>query len=506
MKKIRTYLQSHLAGYALLLTCAVAPTLSLGQAPLTPQAKFNPGENAIDVTWTRCAYPQDATTCPTVYAIYRMPPATAATTDATFPETLSGREIPNNVVTWEDPSAQPGTSYRYEICTGTKKLKDESNCASTPTAVLFPKPAPPPPSSSCSSPDDTPCSSGYAPPTRVTATVYLNAVMVQWVNPDWGGEPPPFIQINADQYAPAYFDVIASLPVNPGVSAPTKYGESAGGGPGTLVPHNTATFQVCEGMGYVYSFPQPNCAKSGPVTLGGLDPVLSVAASGANAATITVAVDNPKNLTAIDVVRQESDDPARQGTTLGNGLQGCRLSSPVPGQSIHCTNTPVLHLDIPKSTTVSGASFVVGTDQNLTPGIVYYYTATATWFGSLQQTSQVVAFADSRTYPGARGERSLVPAGDRATVPVKGHAPPPGQDGKVATSRVHSVASLRRPATGSASDLLARGKGFCTAGMTEICANVLQMTINRAHMMQDTATQAAAEQQLAAARHPAAHH
>jgi len=498
-----SYLFEHVAA---VLLCMTMPVLSIAQgvAPLSPEAAVN--GSTVVVTWTRCPYGstyRDEAVCPYTYAIYRTP---ALATDPTV-ERLSGYDLDNGVATWTDTTVLPGTSYNYLICAGSKKAANKSNCSGPTADVGVPVAAPPTPPVDCSSYDALGCQApGFAPPTAITATVYLDTAVLQWVNPP-SNLPVPFIQIDTNQfYQYDWDDVLATLPAT-GTALPTRFTASAGGGPGTLLPHNTAAFQVCEGIGYVYGY-HPNCAESNAVNIGGLDPVLRVTAQSTTSAKLEVTVDNPAHLTSIDVTRQESDDPARQGTTLGNGLKGCLLPSPVAGAVLTCTNSSVIHFVVPANS--HSGTFAVGEDSNLKPGVTYYYTASANWFGTMQQSSQVVSFTDTYiiSIPPVRG-RSLAPvagasklqpsiAGQRvpSQAPIKTNAALKADEAAIPARM--TVVHPYRPLPGSAADLLGRSQGFCAAGMDDVCANALQMAYSRALMTNDDATVTAVKNALAA--------
>jgi hypothetical protein len=505
------------AGAILMVLAAPGAFAQTSPAPITPEAKYNPAENTIDVTWTRCTG-VDPAGCPATYAIYRTPPATASTVNPTTLEVLTGLAIDTAVITWRDPSTQPGGSYSYLVCTGTQKLAKQTNCTAAGAAAV---PSPPPPPSQgpdCDNPDGYPCNSAFSPPTNVQATAYLDAVMLQWVNTA-NGWHPPVVQINLGESDGTFQDVLATLPAT-GTVLPTRYSASAGGGPGTLVPHEATQLQVCEGIGYIF-MPvqmQTNCAVSNTVEVAGLDPVLAVTSAGVNSANLTVIVDNPINLTAIDVTRQESDDPARQGGTLGNGLQGCLLPSPVPGATPRCVNSQVLHLSVSHATPDATGSLVktfqLGPDTGLKPGVSYYYTATATWFGSLQQSSEVVTFKDSLGLVALHGQSvakqspyigKLQPSGagkDGATGVTAANSAKTSATVARQSTLVAPVAvlatHLARPVAGSSSDLLSRANFYCATNRPAVCANVLFMTLIRAQQTGDAATSKTATQELQA--------
>jgi hypothetical protein len=205
----------------------------------------------------------------------------------------------------------------------------------------------------------------------------------------------------------------------------TRYADS-----GPFQPHTQYQYEVCEGGSPDWQNPN-NCAGT-QTTTSGAAPVLT--AKRVNATTVKLQISLDQYLvTSIVITRQGSDDPCRQGGTLGNGLQGCPTTnglggSPAQTVTVYNWNQSPQSGYPPGFQNSQSAPFVINLpdDTTVKPGVEYYYLAQVSWQGWTGQDSNTV------TVPNAYGTATLQQslAGGSKPIKLNGGAPPPPSQSK----------------------------------------------------------------------------
>jgi hypothetical protein len=269
---------------------------------------------------------------------------------------------------------------------------------------------------------------------------------------------------------------------------------------------------VCEGS------PAPlmnNCVQSRTIVAWGADPVLTATRLTPTTVRLSVAVDNMSSLASISVTRQESDDPCRQGTTLGNGEQGCRTQV-IPGVTGNGATAPINVTVYEHSggfgSNSSAAPWVIDVpDDTVKAGVEYYYIAHVTWMGPSSQDSGVVTVPTKvflkapigvkgmaagnkmMIHPAPSpnsGSRAQAAASSPAQAPVSSHAQ------ATVASRAQTVLS---PATtldsavaavqqkpGDAQSLYSLGQAYCASRSKNTCVSLMYMGLLQANAAGNT--------------------
>ncbi|HUJ32188.1 MAG TPA: hypothetical protein VLY23_12965 [Candidatus Acidoferrum sp.] len=281
------------------------------------------------------------------------------------------------------------------------------------------------------------CPTPWAPPTKVSALVGSN-ISLTWTNPSTSPDqwcPGPSSKVLIYRMGTSGYQQLAELDKTSNGALPNRYTDS-----GPFQPHTGYFYEVCEGAAPNWQNPN-NCFSLsgvdhdgqgfGTVT-GGAAPVLKATRANANTVKLQLSLDQ-YGITSVVVTRQGSDDPCRQGGTLGDGLQGCTTTKIGPGGvpvSPASTVTVFSWTQSPQSGYPPGwvntqtAPFVVNLpdDTAVKPGVEYYYLAQVTWLWSVEQDSQTVT-APKNSYGSVSLQQSLA----NGSMPVKqnGNAPPP---------------------------------------------------------------------------------
>ncbi|MBV8281319.1 MAG: hypothetical protein JO347_04560 [Candidatus Eremiobacteraeota bacterium] len=177
-----------------------------------------------------------------------------------------------------------------------------------------------------------------------------------------------------------------------------------------------------------------NCMFSKQALTEGADPVLTAVRVNPTTVSLLIYVDNDPGISSISVTREGSDDPCRQGGTLGNGLQGCPTVKIVNGMP-QSPATIITVYDWKTGGTPSptetrktpGYQFTLPNDTSVKPGVEYYYIA------------HVIPNGDSVvvTVPSAYMTAPSQHVVSGVTPPMKGGAPPPLQQQSVSMGAVN---------------------------------------------------------------------
>ncbi|HTS12730.1 MAG TPA: hypothetical protein VMH00_11480 [Candidatus Limnocylindrales bacterium] len=302
------------------------------------------------------------------------------------------------------------------------------------------------------------CPTPWAPPAKISALVGSN-INLTWTNPSTSPDqwcPGPSSKVLIYRFGPNGNQQLAELDKASNGTLPNRYSDS-----GPFQPHTGYVYQICEGAPPTES--GNNCSSLsgvdhdgqafGTVT-GGAAPVLTATRANSNTVKLKVSLDQ-YGITSVVVTRQGSDDPCRQGGTLGNGLQGCStvttgsngVSTPV-GQNttvFSWTETPQSGYP-PGWVNTQTAPFIVNLpdDTTVKPGVEYYYMAHVTWLWSVAQDSETVT-APKNSYGSASLQQSL--AGGSIPVKQNGNAPPPPPPSGSAPAAGASMARAVAPAS-----------------------------------------------------------
>ena len=312
-----------------------------------------------------------------------------------------------------------------------------------------------------------PCLTPWAAPTNAGATGSLSDVPLKWTNPNTNAGqtcPAPPGQVLIYRMGANGWQQIAALEkAGNGGTLPGHYTDSD-----LLQPHTGYEYEVCEGGAPNWQFPN-NCASPPGVQHGGTnygtitwgaDPVLSAARVNATSVRLKLALDQ-YTVTSIVITRQGSDDPCRQGGTLGNGLQGCPTVGPNGGSPAQ-TVTVYSWTAGPGSQYPPGfenkqtAPFVIDLpdDTAVKPGVEYYYLAHVTWLWSVAQDSNTVtvpnAYSAATSQQGFAGLTALKPNGSPPPPPQpQSSSPAVAMVGRKPPTISPAPSSMMRPAGSS---------------------------------------------------------
>lgn len=217
---------------------------------------------------------------------------------------------------------------------------------------------------------------------------------------------------------------------------------------GPFQPHMGYDYAVCEVAPPNWLNPYDCNFPHETVVSWGADPVLT--ATRINGTTVRLRLNLDQNtISSVVITRQGSDDPCRQGKTLGNGLQGCP-SNPIT----LAENTPVIYswTATPLNSVAPGFDhpqtppFVIDIPDDATvhPGAEYWYQTAVVWLETLEQDAAMVTVPSFYATAGAKG--SLL-AGGVQPIKSNGNAPPPQSGSMVATAPIVRTAT---PTTSSA--------------------------------------------------------
>ena len=285
----------------------------------------------------------------------------------------------------------------------------------------------------------TPCFTPWSPPGQVSVLV-SSGIHLAWTNPNTSADqvcPAPSSKVLIYRMGTNGYEQLATLDkaTNNGLLT-TRYTDS-----GPLQPHTGYQYEICEGGSPNWQNPvncasphgvQHGAANYGTVT-GGADPVLTATRVNANTVRLKLSLDQ-YTISSITITRQGSDDPCRQGGTLGNGLQGCPTTNGLGGSPAQTTTvfdwTSSSGSQYPPGwQNTQTAPFVVNLpdDTAVKPGVEYYYIAHVVWEWSVAQDSQTVT-APKNAYASATLQQTL--AGRSIPIKQNGGAPPPQSGSK----------------------------------------------------------------------------
>jgi len=377
------------------------------------------GVFSIDVHWNACYFSTEGN-CSSLFSIYRNPPG--------FNQILNQYNVGTGT-TWyyPDMAVKQNASYSYLVCTGPVALSDQSNCLRTNTVSTVPQP-PPPPSQKTqqpSNPNDKSC--WWSAPTSLSALALTGQLDLMWTNPApnqcWNPDHvavyragQKLAQLNGKV---TYNGQLDNPPEASIYSLASRYTDSG------LQPHTYYQYMVCEGdLGQGDQPVGGNCILSKPTLTAGANPILSAERVSPTTVRLTMYVDNDPGISSISVTREGSDDPCRQGVTLGSGLQGCPTTKMVNGVPQSTANNITVYnwtwsaAVKPSWTEISktpGYQITLPDDTTVKPGVEYYYVA------------HVVPNGDSVvvTVPNAYTTAPSQQMVGGVTQPMKGGAPPP---------------------------------------------------------------------------------
>lgn len=313
------------------------------------------------------------------------------------------------------------------------------------------------------------CPTPWAPPTKLSAVVASN-INLAWTNPSTSIDqwcPGPSSKVLIYRMGTNGYQQLAELDKSSNNGTlPHRYSDT-----GPFQPHTGYTYEVCEGGSPNWQNPN-NCASppgvvhdsSGfGIVTGGANPVLTATRVSANTVKLKVSLDQ-YTISSITVTRQGSDDPCRQGGTLGNGLQGCTTTKIGSGGVPVSPANTVTVFDWTSSSgsqyppgwqNTQTAPFVVNLpdDTTVKPGVEYYYLAHVVWLWSVAQDSQTVT-APKNAYASASLQQSI--AGGSIPIKQNGGAPPPQSGSKPAIAPMVSPTS--RTITPASSSPMTRSK------------------------------------------------
>jgi hypothetical protein len=368
----------------LVITLVTCSGVASAQAP-PDEAHAYIGLSGIEVEFTACLSSAEAN-CFLEFSIYRNPPGF---TQNPIWDGLIG----NADHTITDTGVKIGQSYTYQVCGGGLAETNRSNCRTTNTVKLS---APPPPTPTPTpAPKQNPsnenyCPSPWLPPQNLSGLGGGSQVSLRWTNPN---QPcPAYITHNVVNRltSAAVFQQLAKLDkaANNG-PLPDRYVDT-----GPLLPHTSYYYEVCESDPDQY---KRNCADSKGISTWGADPILMATRVNATTVKLQIAVDQAIGISSLSVTREGSDDPCRQGGTLGNGLQGCRTVTTgpngVPMSPAHITTVYNWTQGSAGGWTTNSTSapylINIPNDTGLAPGVEYYYQAHVVWVSVGQDSATV---------------------------------------------------------------------------------------------------------------------
>jgi hypothetical protein len=475
------------------LGCLALSTAAFAQAAPDEAHAYAEGPTSVAIEFTACRT-SDEPNCYLEFSIYRNPPGF---TQAPVWDSLIGNADQASHTIY-DTKVQPGQTYSYQVCAAGLANSDRSNCITT-NSVKTPLPPPPPGNGNGNGNGNNNCCSKWAPPQNLQILAGTSSISLAWTNPPNEPNPPDVIAIYRNNGS-GFWEELKQLDVAGNkFTLNTKYVDSDG-----LLPHSTYGYAICEG---IHAPVWNNCADSRYVVTWGVDPILAATRTGPASVKLSVAVDNMFALGRIGVTRQGSDDPCRQGTTLGNGAQGCRTQT--YGANGVPQNAPNI-VTVYEQTNAfgsnsGGAPWVIDgpDDTAVQPNVEYYYQAQVTWGGSVEQNSTVV------TVP--TWNRFIVPG--KAKVPngmIKPIKPPPNvPHAPTRPLAARTVAPISRSAAmritglsldaaisnakqkpGDAQALYTLGQAYCGRRMRGPCVSVMYMGLLQAQRAGNSALSA----------------
>jgi hypothetical protein len=397
------------------------------------------GPSAVKVTVTACLYStEDSCNAPLV--IYRNPPGFTQSPvhTASLGEGTYGAN--NTEAIWMDTTVKGGTSYTYRVCTGAAKLDPGHQNVAIPSGSTSVGPGTYTITAtngvgqaSASVSINVTCPTPWAPPTNISALVGSN-INLTWTNPNTSPDqwcPGPSSKVLIYRMGTNGYQQLAELDkaANSG-TLPNRYSDN-----GPFQPHTGYIYELCEGAPPTES--GNNCASPPGAThdsagygfvTGGANPTLSATRVNPNTVKLKLSLDQ-FTMTSVSVTRQGSDDPCRQGGTLGNGLQGCPTTNGLGGSPAQTTTVYNWTWSSgsqypPGWQNTQTAPFVINLpdDTAVKPGVEYYYIAHVVWEWSVAQDSQTVT-APKNAYASATLQQTL--AGGSIPIKQNGGAPPP---------------------------------------------------------------------------------
>ncbi len=273
------------------------------------------------------------------------------------------------------------------------------------------------------------------PPQNVTASGGIAGIDLKWTNPNTtsSGTCPAPTQVLVYRLENNEFDQLAALqkPSSTGI-LPAHYMDN-----GPLQPHMAYLYDVCEGSSPNWVNPT-NCAQ--PRFLGvswGVDPVLTATRVNANTVQLRLGLDQ-NTVSSIVVTRQASDDPCRQGQTLGNGLQGCADNPVKLAQNALTLYNWTLSAASPVAPGFQNpqtAPYVINIpdDTSVKPGVQYYYQAAVIWASRVEQDSGIVTVPSMYATIPAQGN---IGSGIKLLKPSSGAPPPQSESRRAAATMV----------------------------------------------------------------------
>jgi len=437
---------------------------AFAQAPPDSVRIYAAGATAVGVNWWSCQT-SDRSNCELYFTIYRNPPGFSSAPIVTM--SVDADNYEHSTVNYQ---LQPSQSYSFLVCTGERANDDKSNCAKSNTVTTPPlEKTGQGANGGASGGSNT--ESGYAPPANVRGAIGGSTVALKWTPPN--------------QHA--YVEILRAIT---GGTAPMRvdsladsFGQWTDYGP---LPHLGYTYYVCEGTPST-SF--NNCAATGRITTWGANPVLTAVRSDTSTVKLSMAVDNIFTLHSLIITRQGSDDPCRQGTTLANGGQGCR--TPSVGANGEPVNAPKIvtvyqHTDQFGSNTASAPYVIEIPDDHVTPGVSYYYQASATWNNEVTQQSEVAnAAAGSLLLARYQGMTHVsrvvpVPVGRKPTTKSVAHQPTANSVARQPSANFTAALNHAQRSPNDAASLYALGTEYCGRGAHDQCVSLMYMALLQA--------------------------
>lgn len=254
---------------------------------------------------------------------------------------------------------------------------------------------------------DVNCLTPWAPPSQVSALGGGSDIPLKWTNPNTkAGQtcPAPPSQVFVYRMGTnGVYNQLAVLDKMSNGTLPTRYTDN-----GPFQPHTGYFYEVCEGAPPNWQSPV-NCASPPGVRQGaagygvvthGADPILTATRVNATTVKLKISLDQ-FTVSSVTVIRQGSDDPCRQGGTLGNGMQGCSTTkigpngvgvSPAQTVTVYSWTESSASQYPPGFQNSQSAPFVINLPDDITvkPGVTYYYQAQVVWLWSVGQDSSTV--------------------------------------------------------------------------------------------------------------------
>lgn len=437
---------------------------AFAQTPPDSVRIYAAGATAVGVNWWSCQTSQRSN-CELYFTIYRNPPGFSSAPIVTV--SVDANDYEHSTVNYQ---LQPRRSYSYLVCTGERANNDKSNCAQSNTVTTPPLETPGQVANGGASSSSN-AESGYAPPANVRGESGGSTVALKWTPPNQGA----FVEILraiTGGTAPMRVDSLADS-----VGQWTDYGP---------LPHLGYTYYVCEGTP---SSSFNDCAATGRITTWGANPVLTATRSDTSTVKLSVAVDNIFTLKSLMITRQGSDDPCRQGTTLANGGQGCR--TPSVGANGVPVNAPKVvtvyqHTDEFGSNTASAPYVIAIPDDHVTPGVSYYYQASATWYNDVTQQSEVAnapagSLILARYHGMARVSKvAPVPVGRKPATNSVAHQPTANSVARRPTANFTAALNHAQKSPNDAASLYALGAEYCGRGAHDQCVSLMYMALLQA--------------------------